>query len=338
MSNLFGGEMKEMKKCPICNSPLEGNNVCDSDKDILTFYCLRCGMYNIEKEAIKSYEDKIKRKTVPLSKQIAIFSGWIRENQNIRITNEIINEFYSFQLPTLEHRAANLLKSFTIPYDLVGGRKVINFVNLERIIVIIKLNNHDKYEKDDVQLLAHDLKYMAATWSYDINELKFIYRDYLMDEKKYLEAIDKDFCKITLKGWAYLESLRQANPDSKKAFVAMWFTDEMNEICEKFIKKAATDAGNYKAEPINKKDFNGDINDEIIGEIRSSKFIIADFTGNRGGVYFEAGFAYGLKKEVIYTCNKDWWNKVYKKRSKLNYQITKGNLLRLMRKDMFILI
>ena len=34
--------------------------------------------------------------------------------------------------------------------------------------------------------------------------------------------------------------------------------------------------------------------------------MVCDLTGYRGGVYFEAGFAYGLGLEVIYTCRKDW--------------------------------
>jgi nucleoside 2-deoxyribosyltransferase len=49
-----------------------------------------------------------------------------------------------------------------------------------------------------------------------------------------------------------------------------------------------------------------DINDEIIGQIRRSRFVVCDLTGYRGGVYFEAGFAYGLGLDVIYTCRKDW--------------------------------
>ncbi len=32
---------------------------------------------------------------------------------------------------------------------------------------------------------------------------------------------------------------------------------------------------------------------------------VAHFTGNRGGVYFEAGFALGLGIPVIWTCHKD---------------------------------
>lgn len=34
--------------------------------------------------------------------------------------------------------------------------------------------------------------------------------------------------------------------------------------------------------------------------INSCKFVIADFTGNRGGVYFEAGYAHGLKTCDLY--------------------------------------
>jgi nucleoside 2-deoxyribosyltransferase len=47
------------------------------------------------------------------------------------------------------------------------------------------------------------------------------------------------------------------------------------------------------------------IDDEIIAEIRRSAFLIADFTGHRGGVYFEAGYAMGCGLPVIWTCQKD---------------------------------
>ena len=51
------------------------------------------------------------------------------------------------------------------------------------------------------------------------------------------------------------------------------------------------------------------VNDEIIANIKQSKFIIADFTAEkdkpRGGVYYEAGFADGFGIPVILTCRKD---------------------------------
>jgi len=62
----------------------------------------------------------------------------------------------------------------------------------------------------------------------------------------------------------------------------------------------------FKALRIDNKEHTNDINDEIIGEMRRSRFIVCDLTGYRGGVYWEAGFAYGLGLEVIYTCREDW--------------------------------
>lgn len=44
------------------------------------------------------------------------------------------------------------------------------------------------------------------------------------------------------------------------------------------------------------------INDAIIAEIKRSKFLVADFTGQNNGVYFEAGFALGRGLKVIYCC------------------------------------
>ena len=156
----------EYDKCPICGSP---SIIKEEDFEIygtlLIVDCYWCGIFNIDNNTLGIYKNKIKKTSNTLNKQIAIFSGWIRENQNIKISEDIINEFYSFKLPSLEHRATNLLKSFTDPYDLIGGRNVINFDNLDRIINIIELNEHEKH---DVEFLVKDLKYMAVTWSYDI--------------------------------------------------------------------------------------------------------------------------------------------------------------------------
>jgi len=61
----------------------------------------------------------------------------------------------------------------------------------------------------------------------------------------------------------------------------------------------------FKMVRIDKKQFNEKICDKILGEIRNSRFIIADVTGHRQGVYFEAGFAMGLGLPVIWCCRKN---------------------------------
>ena len=48
----------------------------------------------------------------------------------------------------------------------------------------------------------------------------------------------------------------------------------------------------------------GLIDDRLRVEIRTSRFLIADLTHENAGAYWEAGFAEGLGKPVIYTCEK----------------------------------
>ena len=102
--------------------------------------------------------------------------------------------------------------------------------------------------------------------------------------------------------------------DSSQAFVAMWFDDSMKAMREEGVETAITNAG-YQPMVINQKEHIGKIDDEIIAEIRRSRFIVADFThgcdGARGSVYYEAGFAHGLNIPVIFTCRKDALKKIH---------------------------
>ena len=94
----------------------------------------------------------------------------------------------------------------------------------------------------------------------------------------------------------------------------MWFDPNMDEIYEQGIAPGVRDAG-YSPLNIGKKLDVNKIDDEIIAEIRRSRFVVADFThgkdGARGSVYFEAGFALGLDLPVIYTCRHDMVDKLH---------------------------
>ena len=51
------------------------------------------------------------------------------------------------------------------------------------------------------------------------------------------------------------------------------------------------------------------IDDRLRVEIQSSDFIVADLTHDNLGAYWEAGYAEGLRKPVIYTCEKEKFEK-----------------------------
>ena len=131
-------------------------------------------------------------------------------------------------------------------------------------------------------------------------------------------------CFLTVAGYERLEEIEKPYQDSTKVFVAMWFDDSMDEVWEKGIRPAITEAG-YEPVRIDQKKHANKIDDEIVAEIRRSRFVVADFThgkiddkslpqkkrGARGGVYYEAGFAHGLGIDVIFTCRKDQINDVH---------------------------
>lgn len=114
-------------------------------------------------------------------------------------------------------------------------------------------------------------------------------------------------CTVTVDGYGHVAELA-TDLNASQAFIAMWFNESMKEAFEQGIQLAVEDAG-FVPMRIDQKEHINRIDDEIIAEIRKSRFLVADFThgeeGARGGVYYEAGFAHGLGIPVIFTCRQD---------------------------------
>ena len=124
---------------------------------------------------------------------------------------------------------------------------------------------------------------------------------------------------VTMEGLKYYQEyekkLLNNKNQSKQCFVAMWFNDkeepkryrpDMQNIYFVAIKPAIEFEERYTSIKIDNVEHCNDINDEMVSQIRKSRFMVADLTGYRGGVYWEAGFAEGLGIPVIYTCHKQW--------------------------------
>lgn len=110
-------------------------------------------------------------------------------------------------------------------------------------------------------------------------------------------------------GWGWLrheELLHRTAENPNQAFVAMWYDESMKAAHQNGFAPAIEDAG-YDPVQLAFVEHNDDIDDRIVAEIRRSRFVIADFTGGRGGVYFEAGFALGVGKPVVFMCRRDWF-------------------------------
>lgn len=155
------------------------------------------------------------------------------------------------------------------------------------------------------RLLAHTESTQAQEGKYLLQQLV---------HKDFLELRNTEQYAITLDGFTHLASLEQLAVDSKQAFVAMWFDESMKAAYAGGFAPAIADAG-YEPLRIDGKEHLNRIDDEIVAEIRRSRFLVADFTqgesGARGGVYYEAGFAHGLNIPVIFTCRRDMIDKAH---------------------------
>jgi len=220
------------------------------------------------------------------------------------ISSQTLEDLEGWSFPAVHERADDLLHYLASRSELLGT--VVRFCVPEKAS-----------SPDDGNAL------MAWTASRKISEVITL-AEYTHSEKWIEHRVEKprtlsevgDTHELMLRppGYARLATLDGGGAASSQAFVAMWFDPSMSEAYEKGIASAIRDAG-YEPMRIDQKNHNNKIDDEIIAEIKRSRFVVADFTqgdsGARGGVYYEAGFAHGLNMPVIFTCRADALNNVH---------------------------
>ena len=204
-------------------------------------------------------------------------------------------------------------------------------------------NSHENYLKALSYLeLTEDHAKNTSTRQTSIQILTYL--RYLND-KKWISlemnssknvSMSTDFFHLTIDGYSRLEEINYTSSFSDQAFIAMWFDCSMN-LARKSILSAIKNAG-YEPLIIDQKHHINKIDDEIITEIRRSRFMVADFTqdkkGARGGVYYEAGFAHGLGIPVIFTCHEDCLENIHFDVRQYNCIIWKDKDLEKLQKDL----
>jgi hypothetical protein len=109
---------------------------------------------------------------------------------------------------------------------------------------------------------------------------------------------------ITGHGWERVAQLADQPETSKTAFVAMKFNDEMLALWPTVFAPAIKRAG-FEPRLANDPQHNEQIDARIVAELKQCRFVIADVTFAPTGVYFEAGYALGMGRPVIWTCRSD---------------------------------
>ena len=148
------------------------------------------------------------------------------------------------------------------------------------------------------------------TLGYCINQHEFKYFIKYLEDSSLIQFRGSGLYWITVNGWGRIERIQQVAAKSTQVFVAMNFNKEFDNCYAEGIEKALEET-RYKAYRVDREEHSDKIDDKILSEIKRSKFIIAEFTGQKHGVYFEAGYAIGLGKLVIWTVNAKDISKVH---------------------------
>lgn len=110
--------------------------------------------------------------------------------------------------------------------------------------------------------------------------------------------------QLFLTGWERFEQLRASTTESRVAFMAMQFGDpELDSVVANCFAPAVRRAG-FRLRKVTDEQPAGLIDDQIRVALRTCRFVVADLTHRNLGAYWEAGFAEGLSRPVIYTCKR----------------------------------
>lgn len=112
--------------------------------------------------------------------------------------------------------------------------------------------------------------------------------------------------ELLANGWQKIESIEAEDRNNKNVFIAMAFGDK-TESTREALKHGIIRA-EYNPILIDEVTHNHQIVPEIFKQIRESKFLVIDISIPNTGAYYEAGYAYGLGKEVIFCCNQESFN------------------------------
>ena len=259
--------------CRICGLP-DGVDVESSDyNERWTVRCPICGDFTITQSVINRGLDRATRHQL---------SAWTRAKKEAG-------------------QAAPLISQDTFD-AIVSSFPNYSVADKQRLLIQI-LAEKTSHPGESVFLDYRSLS--PCVWASGAEEVRYLAK--ALCDRRLLEFTHKlgDRCQITPAGWDYLDNVESRTLDSSQAFVAMWFDPSMDSAWIDGIKPALERAGYMPYRVDNDLANLGRIDAKIEVEIKRSRFLVADVTGGRQGVYYEAGYAMGLGLPVIWSVNSD---------------------------------
>lgn len=254
--------------CRLCNESCSRKGLSPTEAE---YQCPVCGKYRISTSAMDALEH---------SAELPFWVGsWVYQ-QNLMgmsplVTAEVVDRIKESGRPDTETRVERYLGAAIKMMD--KGHLIGRFSPVDKRL---RIASWSEWPDDGIALAGY------------------------LEEQGAIENINGQEKRLLAKGHLIYEKMSAKRASSSQAFVAMWFDPSLTPVFEQGLAPAVTGAG-YSPLRIDRSEHADKIDDRIIAEIRRSAFVVADFTEHRGGVYYEAGFAHGLGRPVIFTCRKD---------------------------------
>lgn len=289
-------------KCPVCGLQLQDESsafVIEGIGQGYSINCYRCGSYSINLTAAEDVTSYFKSEN-----ERYLLSSWIyNQYGNASLTPKKLKELVNIKKPTVGERTTNLFLYIT---NLTPEfYQSIDFSNLNNQFSLLK-SDYETAIKSNVALSNQFIPLLSISWSNNPKDVEFLIKEYLVKEKQYLKLTSGYTISITTKGWAFLDNYYYGSIKSDIVFIAMKFNDELIDYSQKWFEPAISEAG-YVPKAMYEHKHTSLIDVEMKALIRRSKFIIVDLTENSRGAYYEAGFAHGLGKKVIFLCEKTFF-------------------------------
>lgn len=265
-----------MAECVLCGRTLaDAPTPTPGARDTLRVECPACGSYDVGAAAAAALPDRD-------AYERALLSGVARHAHDrgdvVSLTTDSLDDLIRNARPPRDpFQAADILLAYVRRH--MGRMDDSVFVSLTRDFPVVYAAGPNE--------LRHHLR--------NLNELGLI---------EWGQREDGFDVYLTLDGWRRLDELARVSARSVQAFVAMWFDESMDPAWKDGFRPALEATG-YEPLRIDLHEHNERIDERIVAEIRRSGLLVADFTGHRGGVYFEAGLALGLGIPVVWTCRAD---------------------------------
>lgn len=254
--------------CPLCDQPVDHHSWATDLSFMVNVICKRCGRFSISEEA----QDFLNRKKEGRHLLSYVCRTWEEEGIPKILTTTMPLFLRKAPRLSVTEQLDRLLQEVAKTSNELGSRSTFN-VNNDYPLVVAK-------SPEEALFLLNSLQ-----------------------ERGDVTNNGTTSAKVSVAGWQRLEEARKSGRESRFAFVAMWFDKSQDKIYDEAIVPAIKEAG-YQALRIDRTEHVNRIDDQIIADLRQSRFIVADFTGHRHGVYFETGFMLGLGRNIFWMCHK----------------------------------